>query len=127
MIQQITIPIDVPEGWEFVRYGNPNEGEYFLGSGNKRIELALFDFDEIGRKYFIFRKIQKPQPIWPECLRDGVELKKDVIHGWGMFLDGAYCELSFFNRLVTEENKIIIPPELDAVDFKDSMRVKGSK
>lgn len=48
-----------------------------------------------------------------------------------MILDGVMCQ--FCGEWIPEccdgdhsdENKIIVPPELDAVDWKDSLRVKG--
>ena len=45
--QQITIEVDVPEGWEFVRYGMPKAGEHWL-DGVSAVHCAGFDYQDTG-------------------------------------------------------------------------------
>lgn len=63
--QEITIKIDVPEGWEFVAYRLPEAGEFILApAGN----LSKIHADYIEGRHFIVHKAY----VWPAGLSDEV-------------------------------------------------------
>ena len=66
MLQKIEIEINVPDGYEFVRYGVPESGEFYLGEN--QIDVYLREGFCLSAKYFVVRKIKQKQwrtPVLP--------------------------------------------------------------
>ena len=64
---KIELDIDVPDGFEFVRYGNPNHKDWFMGYAG---EVRLWKAKTSSKiKSFIFRKV--PLIIIPYKLKPG--------------------------------------------------------
>ena len=65
MKQEIKIEVDIPDGWEFDRYGVPNVGENYLGMCYGDIHLRQ-PSDSLVSKYFVIRKIKQwRDPVLP--------------------------------------------------------------
>lgn len=101
MIQEINIKLDIPDGYEYVRYGSPDIGELYLDSGGCVAECGE------GFRYckcFIVRKIKqwRDNPTLPADYDklaifsdDGREWTQGRLSGWGLDeLDDDYPWIS---------------------------------
>lgn len=60
--QKIEIEVDVPEGWEAVRYGMPNRGEWFLDDDDKSVIFC-------NEPPYVLRVIVARAYAWPSWLK----------------------------------------------------------
>ena len=51
----------VPEGWELVRVGTPDEGELYIVSGGL---VGVCESPRFAKNYVIVRKIEPPKPTY---------------------------------------------------------------
>lgn len=63
MGKQMQITVDIPDGYDFVRYGSPMKGENYL-CRDGAVCVAVDDFDP-GVKYVIVR----PAWVWPAVIK----------------------------------------------------------
>jgi len=89
MFRKIEVEIDIPDGWEFVRYGVPEVGESYLGVSHRHVYLREPD-SPVSSKYFIVKKVkQYREPVLPadcgkECefSDDGVNWAVGILQGY---------------------------------------------
>lgn len=57
-VQEITIKVDVPDGWEFDRVGKAKNGERFLQNGIDQPSVAICDWTNGSVAGIILRRIE---------------------------------------------------------------------
>lgn len=75
-LQKIEFMYDIPDGYRFVRYGFPRDGEQYLC--NNRVRIASWDYD--SEEWPIVEKI-------PEQEQSNEELKLQFKNGDGEWID----------------------------------------
>ena len=92
-IQKVEIEVDVPEGWEFVRFGIANPGEWFFYRG-----LTVWQTQNVTvAPVFIVRKAkQYREPVLPADAGKVVEVRDCATSNWiPAILDGYLLSESF--------------------------------
>lgn len=74
---KVTIDINVPSGYEFVRYGLPKAGETFL-SRNGYIFTANVDYTDIS--HFIIKNLKPRRRVFECVSEEPREVRKDEIY-----------------------------------------------
>lgn len=108
-IQEIKFEFDIPDGYQFVRYGIPVKDEKYLVGGNK-IYTAAANHDKNGYNYIIVEEI--PHYELMKAFEKGAEIQ---------FLSG-YCgkwmDIKSGIPLWAPEQKYRIKPSIKKVKFK---------
>lgn len=68
----VNCPIDIPDGWEFVRYGVPKHGEYFIAYGGEPSPVSVcHDFNS---EWIVIRRARPDLKVgdWARVNRIGI-------------------------------------------------------
>ena len=115
--QKIEIEVDIPDGYEFVRYGVPTDRDYFVYPDGYVMPSGC----ESNGSYVIVRKAWQ----WPPWLKADY-IAMDKAGKWFAFASRPNCECDgwfgvnhfYINKLVLDFN----PPPCD--DWTQSLRVR---
>ena len=83
-------PIEIPEGWEFVRYGVPKHGEHLMAYGGEP-SPARHDFNS---EWIVIRRAKQPLEVgdWVRVVHPGgrADGERGVVHYCPSSVPGSY-------------------------------------